>query len=95
MILWYWFQENWKDLFQAISALIVAGCAVSALHTWQKEFVGKKKIEFAAEFVEKAIDVKDFIAAVRNGFSYIYEKEEIENELKKKINIFQTAVYLF
>ncbi len=81
---WYWFQENWKDLFQAISALIVAGCAVSALHTWQKEFVGKKKIEFAAEFVEKAIDIKDFIAYVRSGFSSSSEEKEIEERLKKE-----------
>ena len=81
---WYWFLENWKDFFEALSALVVAGCAVLALHTWRKEFVGKKKIEFEAEFVEKAIDVKDFIAAVRNGFSYIDEIEKIENELKKE-----------
>lgn len=81
---WYWFLENWKDFFEALSALVVAGCAVLALHTWRKEFVGKKKIEFAAEFVEKAIDVKDFIAAVRNGVSLVSEEEDIENELKKE-----------
>ncbi|MBO4520265.1 MAG: hypothetical protein J5787_03575 [Alphaproteobacteria bacterium] len=81
---WYWFQENWKDFFEVLSAVVVAGCAVSALHTWRKEFVGKKKIEFAAEFVEKAIDMKDFIAYVRNGFSLASEEEDIENELKKE-----------
>ncbi len=76
--------KDWIDYLQAIASLIVAGCAVSALHTWWKEFVGKKKIEFAAEFVEKAIDMKEFIAYVRNGFSLANEEEDIENELKKE-----------
>lgn len=84
MIFWYWFLENWNDLFQALSAVVVAWCAVSALHTWRKEFVGKKKIEFAAEFVEKAIDVKNFIAYVRNSVAPVSEEEDIENELKKE-----------
>lgn len=80
----YWLQENWKDVIEAASAVTVAVCAVCALYTWRKEFVGKKKIEFAAEFVEKAIDIKGLIAYVRNGYSFANEKEEIENELKKE-----------
>ena len=81
---WHWFLENWKDFFEVISALVVTGCAVSALHTWRKEFVGKKKIEFAAEFVEKAIDIKDFIAYVRSGFSSSNEENKIKESLKKE-----------
>lgn len=75
---------DWKDVIETASAVTVAVCAVCALYTWRKEFVGKKKIEFAAEFVEKAIDIKGFIAYVRNGYSSANEKEEIENELKKE-----------
>ena len=75
---------DWKDVIETASAVTVAVCAVCALYTWRKEFVGKKKIEFAAEFVEKAIDIKGFIAYVRNGYSSATETEEIENELKKE-----------
>jgi len=82
--LWYWLQENWKDIVEAICAVTVAICAVSALYTWRKEFVGKKKIEFAAEFIEKAIEIKVFITYVRSGFSYESEEKDIENELKKE-----------
>lgn len=81
---WYWFQENWKDFFEVLSALIVAGCAVSALHTWRKEFVGKKKIEFAAEFVEKAIDMKELIAYARCSSSSSSEENEIKGRLEKE-----------
>lgn len=80
----YWLQENWKDVIEAASAVTVAVCAVCALYTWRKEFVGKKKIEFAAEFVEKVIDIKGLIAYVRNSGSFANETEEIENELKKE-----------
>lgn len=75
---------DWKDVIETASAVTVAVCAVCALYTWRKEFVGKKKIEFAAEFVEKAIDIKEFIAYIRNGYSSATETEEIENELKKE-----------
>lgn len=75
---------DWKDVIETASAVTVAVCAVCALYTWRKEFVGKKKIEFAAEFVEKAIDIKEFIAYVRNGYSSTNEAEEIENELKRE-----------
>lgn len=84
IVLLCWFQENWKDVIEAASAVTVAVCAVCALYTWRKEFVGKKKIEFAAEFVEKAIDIKELIAHVRNSGSFANETEEIENELKKE-----------
>lgn len=84
IVLLCWFQENWKDVIEAASAVTVAVCTVCALYTWRKEFVGKKKIEFAAEFVEKAIDIKEFIAYVRNSGSFANETEEIENELKKE-----------
>lgn len=75
---------DWKDVIETASTVTVAVCAVCALYTWRKEFVGKKKIEFAAEFVEKAIDIKEFIAYVRNSYSSTNEAKEIENELKRE-----------
>ncbi len=80
----HFLQENWKDALQASSALTVAICAVCALYTWRKEFVGKRKIEFAAEFVEKAINMKDFIAYVRNGWATEAEEKEVEIKLKEE-----------
>lgn len=80
----HFLQENWKDVLQASSALTVAICAVCALYTWRKEFVGKRKIEFAAEFVEKAINMKDFIAYVRNGWATEAEEKEVEIKLKEE-----------
>ena len=80
----HFLQENWKEVLQASSALTVAICAVCALYTWRKEFVGKRKIEFAAEFVEKAINMKDFIAYVRNGWATEAEEKEVEIKLKEE-----------
>lgn len=89
--LWYWLQENWKAVVEAVSAVTVAVCAVCALYTWRKEFVGKKKIEFAAEFMEKAIEIKDLISFVRNGWAAEAEKKEIEKKLKKEGCFYESA----
>ena len=87
--------KDWVDYIQAIASLVVAGCAFFALRTWRKEFVGKKKIEFAAEFVEKAIDMKEFIAYVRNGFSSSSEENEIKEQLKKENESFTDNCLFF
>lgn len=76
--------KDWTDYIQAIASLVVAGCAFFALHTWRKEFVGKKKIEFAAEFVEKAIDMKELIVYVRSNSSSSIEENEIKERLEKE-----------
>lgn len=46
--------ENCAKLLEVSSSVTVAVCAVLALNAWKKELIGKKKIEFAADFVKKA-----------------------------------------
>lgn len=73
--------ENCAKLLEVSSSVTVAVCAVLALDAWKKEFIGKKKIEFAANLVKKAYEINDLISFVRSPFSRKTETDEIEKEI--------------
>ncbi len=67
--------------------LIIAGAGVwvawSALKTWRKEFIGKKKIDLACDIVEQACNMQDIINYARSRLSLLSEQNELREELKK------------
>lgn len=58
-----------------ISMAVVAGCA---LHTWRKEFIGKRKIELACQIMKSVYDVQDAILYARIGRISELDIKEVE-----------------
>lgn len=69
------------DIFTALGTLAMAFMAGSAIRAWRKEFIGKKKIELAAEIMEAVFEVQDLIIFARNAFSTQSELEEVKEWL--------------
>jgi len=75
---------NYGDLLQNISIIIASISAIYAINAWQKEFIGKRKIELAEEMLAKYFQIKDAISFIRNPWSNNEEgksrkKSEFEN----------------
>ena len=48
--------------FASVATAVIAGLA---LYTWKREFIGKKKIELAAEIMRAVYDIQDLYIGVR------------------------------
>lgn len=76
------------NVVKEILTLIIAGAGVwvawSALKTWKKEFIGKKKIDLACDIVEQACNMQNFINNIRNPICDFSEKEKIIEILSKE-----------
>ena len=75
------------NIVKDIITLIIAGAGVwvawSALKTWKKEFIGKKKIDLACDIVEQVCNMQDLIYYIRLKFCYPREAKEAMEILKK------------
>ena len=76
------------DIFNVVKeilTLIIAGAGVviagMALHTWRKEFIGKKKIDLACDIVEQVCNIRDLINHIGYPMYLPSELEEIRKEL--------------
>lgn len=66
--------------FSSIAMLVIAGFA---LHTWRKEFIGKRKIELACQIMKSVYEAQDAILYAR-----ICRINELEiKEVEKWVNI--------
>lgn len=61
--------------FSSIAMLVIAGFA---LHTWRKEFIGKRKIELACQIMKSVYEVQDAILYARIGHINELEIKEVE-----------------
>jgi hypothetical protein len=53
------------DIISCTATVATAIIAVVALYTWKHEFIGKKKIELAAEIMRAVYDIQDLYIGVR------------------------------
>ncbi len=53
------------DIISCTASVATAIIAVVALYTWKHEFIGKKKIELAAEIMRAVYEVQDLYIGVR------------------------------
>lgn len=53
------------DIISCTASVATAIIAVVALYTWKREFIGKKKIELAAEIMRAVYDIQDLYLGVR------------------------------
>lgn len=65
--------KDWIELLQAISVLVGIWVAVAGLGVWRQEFLSKRRIELAEEWLEAAYAFKDAIRFIRNPFSPVGE----------------------
>ena len=79
------------NITTALSTLVLAIVAGCALHTWRKEFIGKRKIELAAEIVVTVFEFQALLMQARIGLHTPQEIDEIKRWLEevnlKKQNI--------
>ncbi len=61
--------------FSSIAMLVIAGFA---LHTWRKEFIGKRKIELACQIMKSVYEVQDAILYARIGRINELDIKEVE-----------------
>ena len=53
------------DIISCVASVATAVIAGMALYTWKREFIGKKKIELAAEIMQAVYDIQDLYIGVR------------------------------
>ena len=79
------------NIITALGTLGLVNIAWYALHTWRKEFIGKKKIELAAEIMMMVMDFQDVLTGARIDRTTPMELDEVRKWLElvnsKKQNI--------
>ena len=65
--------------FASVATAIIAGLA---LYTWKREFIGKKKIELAAEIMHAVYDIQDLYLGVRMPMIAQTEHDEVLEWIK-------------
>lgn len=65
--------------FASVATAIIAGLA---LYTWKREFIGKKKIELAAEIMHAVYDIQDLYLGVRMPMISQTEHDEVLEWIK-------------
>lgn len=53
------------DIISCVASVATAVIAGMALYTWKREFIGKKKIELAAEIMHAVYDIQDLYLGAR------------------------------
>ena len=70
--------SDFSDIITAFSTIAMALIAGFALHTWRKEFIGKRKIELACQIMKSVYDVQDAILNARIGRINELDIKEVE-----------------
>lgn len=70
------------DIISCTASVATAIIAVVALYTWKREFIGKKKIELAAEIMRTVYDIQDLYIGVRMPMIAKVEHDEVLEWIK-------------
>lgn len=70
---------NTITAFASVATAVIAGLA---LYTWKREFIGKKKIELAAEIMHAVYDIQDLYLGVRMPMIAQTEHDEVLEWIK-------------
>ena len=69
------------DIISCTASVATAVIAGMALYAWKREFIGKKKIELAAEIMRAVYDIQDLYIGVRMPMIAQTEHDEARNSL--------------
>ena len=83
------------DIISCTASVATAIIAVVALYTWKHEFIGKKKIELAAEIMHAVYDIQDLYLGARMPMIAKTEIDEAYQWIKsqKELNPDNVDVY--
>lgn len=76
--------SEFSDIVTSISSVAMFFVAAFALHTWRKEYIGKKKIELACLIMKSVYDVQDAILYARIGRFSELDIKEVEQWVKSE-----------
>jgi hypothetical protein len=71
-----------SNVLTALTSIGTVVIAYSAIHTWRKEFIGKKKIELAAEIMLTVYDILDAMIYARLNRYSPSEIKDVERWMK-------------
>jgi hypothetical protein len=87
------------NIITAITTFGMAGIAWSALRTWRKEFIGKKKIDLACQIMESVCNIWNLLVFVRSeGWTtleyadMLKELQEAKAEFNEGVEIYQNKM---
>lgn len=86
------------DVITAISVAIAATAFVAGINAWQREFVGKRRIELAETVLALFYEAQDAIREIRNPFSFGGEgatRKRSENDGKEESELLNQAYVVF
>jgi hypothetical protein len=70
------------NIIAIIATLGMSVAAGFALYTWQKEFIGKKKIDLACQIMENVCNMRDLLFFVRSrGLTTLIKSKIIKHYL--------------
>lgn len=72
------------DIISCTSSVATAVIAGMALYAWKREFIGKKKIELAAEIMHAVYDIQDLYLGARMPMIAKTEIDEAYQWIKSK-----------
>ena len=76
--------ETIASIITAVATLGMVVVGGIALYTWKKEFIGKKKIELAAEIMETACDIQDLLIGARLDIYSPIELQEVADWMQSE-----------
>lgn len=62
--------SDWLNVVQAGSVVVAAVVAARGINTWQREYIGKRRMELAEEVLAMFYEARDAIRDVRAPFSF-------------------------
>lgn len=64
--------SDWLNVVQAGSVVVAAVVAARGINTWQREYIGKRRMELAEEVLAMFYEARDAIRDVRAPFFIWY-----------------------
>jgi len=69
---------DWVDGLKHVSVLIGIWVAISGIHAWRREHVGKRQVELAEDTLALFYEAENAIRHMRSPFGFGHEYEDIE-----------------
>lgn len=89
--------EHISNILVSVAAIVASYVALKGLHTWRREYVGRRQIDLAEQVLALFYEVKDVIAGARGSFTFPGEgstRKAIEDETPEQTEIRNHAYVL-
>jgi hypothetical protein len=86
------------EIVQSVSLIVAALSVVFGVNAWQREFVGKRRIELAEDALALFYEARDAIRYIRSPLGHVGEgssRQAAENESPREKEIYDRASVVF